>query len=73
MISLLSAGCDKEKMNKLITFLKDVRTELKKVSWPSRQETIKLTGVVILVSVIVAAFLGLLDFGFVTLLDRLLF
>ncbi|MBI4117074.1 MAG: preprotein translocase subunit SecE [Parcubacteria group bacterium] len=54
-------------------FLKDVKVELRKVSWPSRQETIKLTGVVILISVILAAFLGLLDFGFITLLNRLLF
>lgn len=54
-------------------FLKDVRAELKKVSWPSRQETIKLTGVVILISVALAAFLGLLDFGFITLLNKLLF
>ncbi|MEK7659401.1 MAG: preprotein translocase subunit SecE [Patescibacteria group bacterium] len=54
-------------------FLKDVRVELRKVSWPSRQETIKLTGVVILISVILAAFLGLLDFVFITLLNKLLF
>ena len=60
-------------MNKLSAFLKDVKVELRKVSWPSRQETIKLTGVVILISVILAAFLGLLDFGFITLLNRLLF
>ena len=58
---------------RIIEFLKDVRVELKKVSWPARQETVKLTGVVILMSVIVAAFLGLLDFGFVTLLNKLLF
>lgn len=58
---------------KITEFLKDVRFELKKVSWPSRQETVKLTGVVILISVILASFLGLLDFGFITLLNRLLF
>lgn len=58
---------------KIGEFLKDVKIELRKVSWPTRQETIKLTGVVILISVILAAFLGLLDFGFVTLLNRLLF
>ena len=58
---------------KIGDFLRDVRSELKKVSWPSRQETIKLTSVVILISVALAAFLGLLDFGFITLLNRLLF
>ena len=58
---------------KIAEFLKDVRAELKKVSWPSSRETMRLTGVVIFVSVVVAVFLGLLDFGFVTLLNRLLF
>lgn len=58
---------------KIGEFLKDVRIELKKVSWPSREEIIKLTGVVILVSVIIASFLGLLDFTFITLLNKLLF
>jgi len=60
-------------MPKVTEFLKDVKIELKKVSWPTRQETIKLTGVVILISVILAAFLGLLDFASVTLLNKLLF
>jgi len=58
---------------RITDFLKDVRLELKKVSWPTREETIKLTGIVILMSVALAAFLGLLDFGFLTLLNRLLF
>ena len=58
---------------RIVEFLKDVRLELKKVSWPSRQETIKLTSVVILISVVLAVFLGLLDFGFIRLLNRLLF
>ncbi len=53
--------------------MKDVRTELKRVSWPTREETAKLTGVVIFISVLIAAFLGLLDFVFVTLLNKLLF
>lgn len=60
-------------MGKITDFLKDVRIELKKVSWPSQQETIKLTGVVILMGLLLAAFLGLLDFGFITLLNKLLF
>lgn len=58
---------------KLGEFLKDVKVELKKVSWPSRQETVRLTGVVVLISVVLAAFLGLLDFVFITLLNKLLF
>ena len=44
-----------------VQFMKEVGTELKKVNWPTRQETIKLTAVVIAVSVIVGAFIGGLD------------
>ncbi len=56
--------------NKITTFLKEVRQELKKVSWPSRQETIKYTLIVIGVSAAVAIFLGGLDFLFVWVLNK---
>jgi len=56
--------------NKLTQFLKEVRQELKKVSWPSRQETIKYTLIVVGVSVAVAIFLGGLDFLFVWALNK---
>jgi preprotein translocase subunit SecE len=49
---------------KITQFLKEVRQELKKVSWPTRQETIKYTLIVVGVSVAVAVFLGGLDFLF---------
>jgi len=45
-----------------ITFLKEVRDELSKVVWPSQAEVIRLTVVVILVSVIVGLYLGGIDF-----------
>ncbi len=43
-------------------FLREVRDELKKVVWPTRDEIIRLTGVVILVSLLVGVFLGGTDF-----------
>ena len=43
-------------------FLPEVVAEMKKVSFPSRQEVIGTTGVVIVTSVIFAVFLGLTDF-----------
>ena len=55
-------------MSRIIQFLREVRVELSKVVWPSRREALKLTGVVILFSLIVAVYLGLVDFG----LNRLL-
>ena len=45
-----------------VNFLKEVRDELKKVVWPNRSEVIRLTGVVILVSLFVGVFLGGADF-----------
>lgn len=55
-----------------IQFLKEVRTELGKVNWPTRNEAIKLTGVVIGVSLAVGLYLGGLDFIFTKLTELLL-
>lgn len=44
-----------------VQFLREVKTELKKVTWPSRRQTISSTGVVVVLVVIVSAFLGLVD------------
>ncbi|OIN94761.1 MAG: preprotein translocase subunit SecE [Candidatus Portnoybacteria bacterium CG03_land_8_20_14_0_80_41_10] len=55
---------------KAITFLKEVRVELKRVTWPTRQQTIKYTLIVIGLSLVVAAFLGSLDFFFTWLLSN---
>jgi preprotein translocase subunit SecE len=44
-----------------VIFLKEVRDELKKVVWPTRDEIIRLTAVVIIVSVIVGVYLGGID------------
>lgn len=51
-------------LNRVIIFLKEVRVEMKKVNWPTRQETIKYTLIVIGVSIVVATFLGLIDMAF---------
>lgn len=48
-------------------FIEEVIAELKKVTWPTRDETIKLTVVVIVISVIVGAFIGGLDSLFLAL------
>jgi preprotein translocase subunit SecE len=55
---------------KAIEFLKEVRVELKRVTWPTRQQTIKYTLIVIGLSLGVAVFLGGLDFLFTWLLDK---
>ena len=45
-----------------VILLKEVRDELKKVVWPTRAEVIRLTAVVIIVSLIVGLYLGGLDY-----------
>ncbi|HLF79504.1 MAG TPA: preprotein translocase subunit SecE [Dehalococcoidia bacterium] len=50
----------------------DIWSELKKVTWPSRDETIYLTTVVIIVAVTVGVILGSIDLFFNWLIDRLL-
>ena len=49
-------------MNRIIQFLKEAQIELKKVTWPTRQDTIRSTAAVIVVSGAIAVFLGMLDF-----------
>ena len=55
-----------------INFVRDVRSELRKVAWPSQRETINLTVVVIALSVSVGLFLGGTDFVFQELFRFLL-
>ena len=59
-------------MSKLVQFLKEVRVELAKVSWPTRNQTVLYTLVVIGISLFMAAFLGLMDFGYKLIIDKFL-
>ncbi len=49
-------------MKKLIRYLKESRLELKKVVWPTREEVISSTKVVLVSTAIFALVLGLVDF-----------
>lgn len=59
-------------MDQVIEFLKEVRLELTKVTWPNKQEVIKLTLIVLLISGIIGAYVGVLDIAFTRLLETLL-
>ncbi len=54
-------------------FVADTITELRKVSWPTRQEATYLTTIVIVVTVIMAMALWVIDFGFSELMSVILF
>jgi preprotein translocase subunit SecE len=51
----------------------DILSELKKVSWPTRQEAWNLTVVVIVISAIVGVLLGGIDLLFAWIIERILF
>ena len=57
-------------MNRLTQYLKEVRVEMGKVNWPSRQQTIRYTYVIIGVSLAIAIFLGGLDYVFSWILNK---
>jgi preprotein translocase subunit SecE len=53
-------------------FVQDVLVEFRKVTWPSRQELINSTTVVIVVTVVLAFFLGGVDIALTRLVERIL-
>ena len=50
-------------MNKATKFLKEVQAELKKVVWPTREQAVRLTMIVVGVSLVVGVYIGMLDYG----------
>ncbi|WP_188020342.1 preprotein translocase subunit SecE [Deferribacter autotrophicus] len=48
-------------MEKLKKFIQEVKEELKKVVWPTKNETIQITVVVVVMVILVSAFLGVVD------------
>ena len=56
---------------KFTEYVKDTRAEMNHVNWPSREQTIRFTVMVIVVSAAVAILLGVSDFVFSRLLTLL--
>ncbi len=55
---------------KISLYLKQVRVEVKKINWPTKKETIRYSLMVIVISAVVAAYLGGLDFILSSLLRK---
>ena len=56
----------------VIRYLRETRAELKKVTWPTREEAMNLTYIVLGVTLAFALFLGLLDWLFTQLFQLVL-
>jgi preprotein translocase subunit SecE len=61
-----------KKTNVIIRTLRETVAELRKVSWPTRQEATQLTMIVLVVVTAMSAFLGLMDFLFARLVGLVL-
>ena len=54
------------------SFVDEAQVELKKCSWPTRQELMESTVVVIIASLMLGAFVGISDFGLVRFLGAII-
>ena len=66
---------DKEKnsyLDRVLQFLREVKIELKKVTWPSRKQAVGSTVVVIILVIIISLFLGVVDIGLSSLVHVVL-
>ena len=59
-------------LSKLLLFIEEARQELRRVNWPTRAETMRLTLAVIFISIALAVFLGIFDFIFIYALQKLI-
>ena len=62
----------KETFERVRLFFREVRAELKRVTWPARKETVGSTSVVLVLVMIMAFFLGLVDLGLHELIRHIL-
>ena len=65
-------GKIKNYINKGVQFLREVKVEIKKVVWPTRKQTLSSTVVVIILTMIIALFLGVVDIGLSSLVRLIL-
>ena len=71
-MSRSAAVKDKKQENGLIRYFKETRAEIAKVTWPTRQEGMRLTAIVMVVTIISAAVLFGLDTLFSLLIGLLI-
>lgn len=65
-------GKVREAVPRATGFIGEVWSELKKVHWPSRKETYAATVVVLVVTLLMAVFLGIVDFAVSHLVQAIL-
>ncbi len=56
----------------IITYIKEVKAETKNIKWPTKKQVVSYTGIVIVLSLVLAAYVGALDAAFAKLLSVVL-
>jgi preprotein translocase subunit SecE len=59
-------------MSKIKEYFEDTKTEIKHVIWPSRNQTLYYTLIVIVLSVVISYYLGIWDFIFSQVLQKII-
>lgn len=67
----MSAMSQNQEVAVRATMFDGLVSELKKVSWPSRKETVRLTVIVLLISLIIGAYVGIIDILLAKILEIL--
>lgn len=62
----------KPPQNAVVRYLKEVRSEMSKVIWPTREQAMNLTSIVLTVMVAMGLFLGLIDYIFGQMIQLLI-
>ena len=58
-------------MSKILTFLEEVRAEVEKITWPSRDNLVGTLIIVVLLTLVFAIILGAMDFSFSLLIKKI--
>lgn len=70
--STVSKAETEKKENRVVKYFREARAEMRKVTWPTRQEALHLTGIVLAVTVVMAVLLWILDILFSGVMSALI-
>jgi preprotein translocase subunit SecE len=59
-----------QEVNRILVFIREAKAELKKVTWPGKQQIWQSTLIVIAFTLLVSVYLGILDIGLTAIFSR---
>lgn len=68
----MSKADTEKKENRIIKYFREARAEMRKVTWPTREEALHLTGIVLAVTVAMSLLLWVLDIFFTGVMSALI-